>query len=204
MSQAPSSGRGRIFLSQELLSLMSLEIRPVREEDVEVVCGLIHALARYERLESHCKATSEQLREELFGPRAVIGCVLAWEVNEATGAKRPVGFALYFYNFSTFLTRRGLYLEDLFVVEDARRRGYGKAIIRHLAQKALDEGCGRFDWSVLDWNQPAIDFYEGLGAEVLPDWRICRLSGEALLRAAGRCAAKIKVLAHSLSTKDTG
>lgn len=186
MSQAPSSGRGRIFLSQELLSLMSLEIRPVREEDVEVVCGLIHALARYERLESHCKATSEQLREELFGPRAVIGCVLAWEVNEATGAKRPVGFALYFYNFSTFLTRRGLYLEDLFVVEDARRRGYGKAIIRHLAQKALDEGCGRFDWSVLDWNQPAIDFYEGLGAEVLLDWRICRLSGEALLRAAGR------------------
>lgn len=186
MSQAPSSGRGRIFLSQELLSLMSLEIRPVREEDVEVVCGLIHALARYERLESHCKATSEQLREELFGPRAVIGCVLAWEVNEATGAERPVGFALYFHNFSTFLTRRGLYLEDLFVVEDARRRGYGKAIIRHLAQKALDEGCGRFDWSVLDWNQPAIDFYEGLGAEVLPDWRICRLSGEALLRAAGR------------------
>ena len=186
MSQAPSSGRGRIFLSQELLSLMSLEIRPVREEDVEVVGGLIHALARYERLESHCKATSEQLREELFGPRAVIGCVLAWEVNEATGAERPVGFALYFYNFSTFLTRRGLYLEDLFVVEDARRRGYGKAIIRHLAQKALDEGCGRFDWSVLDWNQPAIDFYEGLGAEVLPDWRICRLSGEALLRAAGR------------------
>ena len=89
MSQAPSSGRGRIFLSQELLSLMSLEIRPVREEDVEVVCGLIHALARYERLESHCKATSEQLREELFGPRAVIGCVLAWEVNEATGAERP-------------------------------------------------------------------------------------------------------------------
>ena len=141
MSQAPSSGRGRIFLSQELLSLMSLEIRPVREEDVEVVCGLIHALARYERLESHCKATSEQLREELFGPRAVIGCVLAWEVNEATGAERPVGFALYFYNFSTFLTRRGLYLEDLFVVEDARRRGYGKAIIRHLAQKALDEAA---------------------------------------------------------------
>ena len=186
MSQAPSSGRGRIFLSQELLSLMSLEIRPVREEDVEVVCGLIHALARYERLESHCKATSEQLREELFGPRAVIGCVLAWEVNEATGAERPVGFALYFSYFSTFLTRRGLYLEDLFVVEDARRRGYGKAIIRHLAQKALDEGCGRFDWSVLDWNQPAIDFYEGLGAEVLPVWRICRLSGEALLRAAGR------------------
>ena len=108
---------------------MSLEIRPVREEDVEVVCGLIHALARYERLESHCKATSEQLREELFGPRAVIGCVLAWEVNEATGAERPVGFALYFYNFSTFLTRRGLYLEDLFVVEDARRRGYGLSLI---------------------------------------------------------------------------
>lgn len=163
---------------------MSLEIRPVREEDVEVVCDLIHALARYERLESHCKSTRERLREELFGPHAVIGCVLAWERNEATGAECPVGFALYFYNFSTFLTRRGLYLEDLFVVEDARRRGYGRAIIRHLARKALDEGCGRFDWSVLDWNQPAIDFYEGLGAEVMPDWRICRLSGDALQKAA--------------------
>lgn len=100
------------------------------------------------------------------------------------GRRTPVGFALYFYNFSTFLTRRGLYLEDLFVVEDARRRGYGRAIIRHLARKALDEGCGRFDWSVLDWNQPAIDFYEGLGAEVMPDWRICRLSGDALQKAA--------------------
>ena len=163
---------------------MSLEIRPVREEDVEVVCDLIHALARYERLESHCKSTPERLREELFGPHAVIGCVLAWERNESTCAERPVGFALYFYNFSTFLTRRGLYLEDLFVVEDARRRGYGRALIRHLARKALEEGCGRFDWSVLDWNQPAIDFYERLGAEVMPDWRICRLSGEALRKAA--------------------
>ena len=178
MSQAPSSGRGRIFLSQELLSLMSLEIRPVREEDVEVVCGLIHALARYERLESHCKATSEQLREELFGPRAVIGCVLAWEVNEATGAERPVGFALYFYNFSTFLTRRGLYLEDLFVVEDARRRGYGKAIIRHLAQKALDEGCGRFDWSVLDWNQARHRLLRGDSAP-----RCCQTGASAGFRA---------------------
>lgn len=84
---------------------MSLEIRPVREEDVEVVCDLIHALARYERLESHCKSTPERLREELFGPHAVIGCVLAWERNESTCAERPVGFALYFYNFSTFLTR---------------------------------------------------------------------------------------------------
>lgn len=163
---------------------MSLEIRPVREEDVEVVCDLIHALARYERLESHCKSTPERLREELFGPHAVIGCVLAWERNESTCAERPVGFALYFYNFSTFLTRRGLYLEDLFVVEDARRRGYGRALIRYLARKALEEGCGRFDWSVLDWNQPAIDFYERLGAEVMPDWRICRLSGDALRKAA--------------------
>lgn len=163
---------------------MSLEIRPAREEDVEVVCDLIHALARYERLESHCKSTPERLREELFGPHAVIGCVLAWERNESTCAERPVGFALYFYNFSTFLTRRGLYLEDLFVVEDARRRGYGRALIRHLARKALEEGCGRFDWSVLDWNQPAIDFYERLGAEVMPDWRICRLSGAALRKAA--------------------
>jgi GNAT superfamily N-acetyltransferase len=96
----------------------------------------------------------------------------------------PVGFALYFHNFSTFLARRGLYLEDLFVVPAARGRGYGKALITHLARLALERECGRFEWSVLDWNQPAIDFYTSLGADVMPDWRICRLTGDALRRAA--------------------
>lgn len=165
---------------------MSLEIRPVREEDCEIVRQLIVELARYERLEDQCRATVEGLHEELFGPHAVIRCVIAWEKDETAGTERPVGFALYFFNFSTFLTRRGLYLEDLFVVEDARRKGYGRELIRYLARTAIAEGCGRFDWSVLDWNQPAIDFYEKLGAVVMPDWRICRLTGEALGRAAQR------------------
>ena len=162
---------------------MRFEIRSVREEDCETVCGLIHDLARYERFADQCHASPELLRRELFGPGAVIRCVLGWEIDDE-GRERPVAFALYFYNFSTFLTKRGLYLEDLYVIEDARRRGYGRRMIRHLAQTAVREGCGRFDWSVLDWNQPAIDFYERLGADVMPDWRICRLEGEALEKAA--------------------
>ena len=100
--------------------------------------------------------------------------MLGWE------DERPVAFALYFHNFSTFLARRGLYLEDLFVVPEARGRGYGKALMRHVARVAVERGCGRFEWAVLDWNQPAIDFYRSLGAEVLPDWRICRMTGAAL------------------------
>ena len=114
----------------------------------------------------------------------MIRCVIAWEKDEESASERPVGFALYLFNFSTFLTRRIL-LEDLFVVENARGRGYGRAMIEYLAKTALDEGCGRFDWSVLDWNQPAIDFYKKMGADVVPDWRICRLTGDALKRAAG-------------------
>jgi GNAT superfamily N-acetyltransferase len=106
----------------------------------------------------------------------VIECLLGWEDD------RAVGFALYFYNFSTFLARRGLYLEDLFVEPAARGRGHGKALMLHLAQLAVRRSCGRFEWSVLDWNQPAIDFYRSLGADLLPDWRICRVTGDALAR----------------------
>jgi hypothetical protein len=108
----------------------------------------------------------------------VIESVLAWERD------RAVGFALFFHNFSTFLARRGLYLEDLFVVPDARGRGYGKALMLHLARLAVERGCGRFEWAVLDWNQPSIDFYRSLGADVLPDWRVCRVTGDALTRLA--------------------
>ena len=176
--------QGVDFLSKRLVRTMALEIRPVREDDCEIVRQLIFDLARYERLEDQCHATVEGLHEELFGPRAVIRCVIAWERDEVTNVERPVGFALYFFNFSTFLTRRGLYLEDLYVVEDARRKGYGRALIRYLANTAIKEGCGRFDWSVLDWNQPAIDFYERMGAVVMPDWRLCRLAGDALKKAA--------------------
>lgn len=165
---------------------MSFAIRPVRTEDCETVCHLIHELARYEHLEDECFADVNALREAFFGERGFARALIAWEKNDVTGQEKAVGFALYYFNFSTFLTKRGLYLEDLFIVPEARRRGYGREMMRYLAETAIREGCGRFDWSVLDWNQPAIDFYESLGADVLPDWRICRIEGERLKKAAGR------------------
>jgi len=155
---------------------MTFRIEAARAEDCGVLLELIGALAKYEKL-SHLVVGSEaQLRQELFGARPVIEAVIGWE------RARPVGFALFFHNFSTFLARRGLYLEDLFVVPEARGRGYGKALMRHVAQFAVERNCGRFEWAVLDWNQPAIDFYRSLGAQLLPDWRICRVSGDALAR----------------------
>jgi GNAT superfamily N-acetyltransferase len=153
---------------------MSFRIEPARPRDTAVLHSLIGALAEYERLTHLVVGSEAQLAAELFGARPVIEAVVGWE------DERAVGFALYFHNFSTFLARRGLYLEDLFVVPQARGRGYGKALMRHVARVAVERGCGRFEWAVLDWNQPSIDFYESLGAEVLPDWRICRLTGEAL------------------------
>lgn len=159
---------------------MSFHIAPARPQDAGIVVDLVRQLAEYEKLSHLVVATEERVRDELFGPRPVIECVLAWEGEG--GEARPVGFALYFHNFSTFLARRGVYLEDLFVVPASRGRGYGKALLRHVARLAVERGCGRFEWSVLDWNQPAIDFYRAMGAEVLPDWRICRVSGEALAR----------------------
>jgi len=153
---------------------MSFRIEPAQPRDTTVLLSLIRALADYERLTHLVVGTAAQLHEELFGARPVIEAVVGWE------GERAVGFALYFHNFSTFLGRRGLYLEDLFVVPEARGRGYGKALMRHVARTAVERNCGRFEWSVLDWNQPSIDFYRSLGAEVLPDWRICRLSGAAL------------------------
>ena len=158
---------------------MAFSIQAARPQDVPQVFALIRGLAEYEKLSHLVSGTETQLHEELFGAHPVIECVLAWE------EERPVGFALYFYNFSTFLTRRGLYLEDLFVEPAARGRGHGKALMLHLAQLAVRRGCGRFEWSVLDWNQPSIDFYKSLGAELLPDWRICRVTGDALARLGG-------------------
>jgi GNAT superfamily N-acetyltransferase len=153
---------------------MPFRIEPARPRDTAALVALIRALAEYEKLAHLVVGTEAQLAEELFGARPVIEAVLGWEGTQ------PVAFALYFHNFSTFLARRGLYLEDLFVVPQARGRGYGKALMRHVARIAVERGCGRFEWAVLDWNRPAIDFYRSLGAEVLPDWRICRLTGEAL------------------------
>ena len=164
---------------------MAFRIEPAQPRDTAVLLALIRALAEYERLTHLVVGTEAQLREELFGARPVIEAVVGREDG------RAVGFALYFHNFSTFLARRGLYLEDLFVLPEARGRGYGKALMRHVARVAVERDCGRFEWTVLDWNQPAIDFYKSLGAEVLPDWRVCRVTGAALaaLGAATDCAS---------------
>ena len=153
---------------------MPFRIEPAQPRDTAVLLSLIRALAEYEQLTHLVVGTQTQLHEELFGARPVIEAVVGLE------DERPVGFALYFHNFSTFLARRGLYLEDLFVTPQARGRGYGKALMSHVARLAVSRECGRFEWAVLDWNRPAIDFYRSLGAEVLPDWRICRVTGEAL------------------------
>ncbi|MBA3253620.1 MAG: GNAT family N-acetyltransferase [Burkholderiaceae bacterium] len=155
---------------------MSVSIRAARESDVAILHALIRGLAEYEKLAAQVVGTAQDLQRELFSERPVIEAVIAWD-NETA-----LGFALYFHNYSTFLARRGLYLEDLFVVPEARGRGIGKALIRHCARVAVERGCGRFEWAVLDWNQPAIEFYQAIGATLLPDWRICRISGEALTR----------------------
>jgi GNAT superfamily N-acetyltransferase len=147
--------------------------------DVATILGFIRELAAYEKLEHQVVASESLLSEHLFGARPAAEVVIA-ELDD-----RPVGFALFFQNFSTFVGRPGLFLEDLYVQPHARGHGIGKALLVHLARIALARGAGRFDWNVLDWNEPAIGFYTRLGAEVLPDWRTCRLSGESLARLAG-------------------
>jgi GNAT superfamily N-acetyltransferase len=160
-----------------------IRIESVRPQDVPRLLALIRALAAYEKLSHLVVGTEGELHEELFGKQPVIEAVLAWDGDKA------LGFALFFHNFSTFLARRGLYLEDLFVVPEARGHGIGKALIRYGARVAVQRGCGRYEWSVLDWNTPAIDFYKSIGADLLDDWRICRMTGDALVRLAGSAAA---------------
>ena len=152
----------------------NFRITPATPADIPLLSAMIHELAEYEKLTHLVVTDHERLREALFGDVSSVEAILGWEGDEA------IAFALYFHNFSTFLGRRGLYLEDLFVRPSYRRKGYGRALLIYLAQLAVQRGCGRFEWSVLDWNQPAIQFYENLGATVLPDWRIVRLTGQAL------------------------
>ena len=156
----------------------AFSIRAATPRDVVVLLELIRALAVFEHLEHQFEATPELLEAALFGERPCAEAVLA-EVDE-----KPAGFALFFSNFSTFLARPGLHLEDLFIKPEYRGRGLGQALLRHLAQLALARGCGRFEWTVLDWNTSAIEFYRANGAQVLPDWRICRVDGAALKRLA--------------------
>ena len=151
-----------------------VDIRPARREDVSAIVALIRELAVFEQLEHLCVATPETLDPHLFGARPACECL----VGEQGGA--VVGFALYFHNFSTFLCRPGLYLEDLYVQPAARGTGLGGQFLRRLARIAVERGCGRFEWSVLDWNVNAQRFYARMGADLLPDWRICRVTGDAL------------------------
>ena len=152
-------------------------MREARPEDAALILELIRELAEFERLSHECVADAAQLRRTLFEDRRAY-CVMA----EWDGA--PAGFALYFYNFSTFLAQPGLYLEDLFVRPAFRRKGIARAMFQFLARKAMAEGCGRFEWSVLDWNENAIAFYRALGAKPLDEWTVQRLTGEALERLA--------------------
>jgi GNAT superfamily N-acetyltransferase len=167
----------RVRRSRHLfLKIVNDEIRilPGRAENVSTILALIRALAEYERLSDHVVATEAGLTRWLFGDRPAAEVVIAWAGDE------PVGFALFFHNFSTFLGRPGLYLEDLFVKPEWRGRGVGRRLLSHLAAIAMERGCGRFEWAVLDWNEPAIAFYRRMGAVVLEDWRVCRVTGEAL------------------------
>jgi GNAT superfamily N-acetyltransferase len=141
---------------------------------------MVRELAQFEKLEHLVSGTPQDLARELFSAQPVIEALVAL-VDET-----PVAFALYFHNYSTFLARRGLYLEDVYVKPAWRRRGIGRALLIHLARLAVERGCGRFEWSVLDWNHNAIQFYEGLGATVMPEWRIVRITGAALQSLAAR------------------
>ncbi|MFC0398655.1 GNAT family N-acetyltransferase [Paraburkholderia rhizosphaerae] len=160
---------------------MASAIRAATPADVGAMLALMHELAEYEKLTHLFVATETDVRDALFGARPSAEALVA----ESDG--RIVGYALFFHNYSTFLGRRGLYLEDVYVQPSQRGSGLGSAMLRHLAALAVERQCGRFEWSVLDWNQTAIDFYERLGATVLPDWRIVRITGDALEQlAAGR------------------
>jgi GNAT superfamily N-acetyltransferase len=162
---------------------MNTTVRPCRPEDVELLASLVRELAEYERLEAFARATPEQFRAHLFGARPFAEAVIA----EVDG--EPAGFALYFPTFSTFRGQPGLYLEDLFVRPEHRGRGVGKLLFSHAARVAVAWGCGRLEWSVLDWNAPAIGFYRALGAQPLDEWTIYRIDHEALTRLARQSPA---------------
>lgn len=157
-------------------SIANFDIRPATAADVPVILSFIKKLADYERLSNEAVATEELLRDSLFGARRHA------EVAIGYFESRPVGFVLFFHNYSTFLGRPGMYIEDLFVDEAFRRRGFGGALLRHVARLAGERSCGRLEWSVLDWNEPAIRFYRKLGAVPMSDWTIFRVTGDALAR----------------------
>jgi GNAT superfamily N-acetyltransferase len=153
---------------------LTLRIRAAQPTDVPVIADLIRQLAKFEKLENEVVLTEELLRIGLFGPHPYAETVIAEEDGQ------PIGFALFFHTFSTFLARPGIYLEDLFVLAEHRGRGVGRALLAHLAHLAVERGCGRLEWAVLNWNQEAIRFYERLGARPNSEWTVYRLAGQAL------------------------
>jgi GNAT superfamily N-acetyltransferase len=152
----------------------ALTIKPATPADVPVILKLIRELAEFEHLTHEVTATEQQLRDHLFGARPYAEVLLAWMANQ------PVGFALFFHNYSTFLARPGIYLEDLYVRNDWRAQGVGTALLQTVRHLAVQRGCGRYEWSVLNWNKRAIEFYEKMGAKPLKEWTVYRLSGAAL------------------------
>lgn len=157
-----------------------VEIRKAVPGDAGLIVAFIQELAEYERLRHDCVATEADIAASLFGPAPRVFCDLV----EADG--ESAGFALWFYNYSTFRARHGIYLEDLFVRPQFRGRGIGEALLRHLARRAVSQGCARFEWWVLDWNKGAIEFYKALGAKPMEEWTVFRLDGEALARLAAQ------------------
>ncbi len=154
--------------------IQDFRIRQAGEKDIALILEFIRELARYEKLEDEVTATEELLKQNLFGKRRHAEVIIGEYHSEA------VAFALYFHNFSTFLAKPGIYLEDLYVRESVRGKGIGKTMLTYLARLAVRRGCGRVEWWVLDWNSPAIDFYERLGATAMDEWTVYRLSGEKL------------------------
>ena len=158
--------------------LSELILRPAQPADCAQIFALIKALSEYEKLSHAVTGNAEQLKEHLFGASKFAEVVLAEADSQA------VGFALFFHNYSTFLTKPGIYLEDIFVLPEYRQHGIGKALLKKVAQIAVERNCGRLEWSVLDWNEPAITFYNRMGAHMLEEWRICRVTGETLIQLA--------------------
>lgn len=156
------------------MSAPTLAVRPAVPADARLILTLIQDLAEYERLSHEVVATEEQIARDLFGPRPYAEAIIGTVDGE------PAGFALFFHNYSTFVGAPGMYLEDLFVRPAYRKVGLGKRLISEVGRIAVERGCARYEWSVLDWNEPAIRFYESLGAKMFPDWRRMRVEGDAL------------------------
>ena len=157
------------------MKLPTFRLRKATKEDTPIILDFIKALAEYEKLSEMVVATETLLEETLFGERTIAEVVIGFEGNE------PAAFALFFHNYSTFLGRPGIYLEDLFVKPEFRRKGYGRVLLAELARIAVERNCGRLEWAVLDWNTPAIDFYKSLGAVPMEEWTTFRLTGDALI-----------------------